>query len=130
MSKGLSIATPKDFKGLDDDQIDRIPHALIGILVEGYAYGLASVDVRRKWLVPNNGNRRKRLQARFREVGIGLTIEEATEENDQADWWWAGFLVEAAHDEDVTEDPLPPIRNSMQSMLGELICPSKRHGQL
>ena len=84
MSKGPSIATPKDFKDLDDDQIDRIPHALIGILVEGCAYGLASVDVRRKWLVPNNGNRRKRLQARFREVGIGLTIEEATEENDQA----------------------------------------------
>ncbi len=41
-------------------------------------------------------------------MGIGFTIEEATEENDQANWWWAGFLAEAAHDEGVTEDPLPP----------------------
>ena len=83
MSEGLSIAAPKDVKDLDDDQIDRIPYVLIGILVESCGCGLVSVDVGWKWLVPNDGNRRKRLQARFREVGIGLTIEEATEENDQ-----------------------------------------------
>lgn len=129
MSKGLSVA-PKDFKDLDNDQTDRIPHALIGVLVEGCPYGLASVDARRKWLVPDDGNRRKRFQAGFREVGIGLTIKEATGENGQADCWWVGFLAEAAQDEDVTEEPLPSIRNSMQSMLGKLICPSKRHGQL
>jgi hypothetical protein len=89
VSKGLSIATQKDFKDLDEDQTDRIPRALIGILVGGAANGLASVDARRKRLVPNDGNRRKRPQARFHEVGVRLTIEEATEENDKADWRWA-----------------------------------------
>jgi hypothetical protein len=92
VSKGLSIATPKDFRDLDDDQTDQIPRALIGILAGMALYGLAPVDVRRKRLVPNDGNRRKRPQARFREVGVGLTIEEAMEENDQAGWWWAGIL--------------------------------------
>jgi hypothetical protein len=76
----LSIATPKDFKGPGDDQIDRIPHALIGILVEGVTYGLPSVDARRKRFVSNGGSRRKRPQARFSEVGKRLTIGEATEE--------------------------------------------------
>jgi hypothetical protein len=66
------FATPKDFKGPDDDLTDWIPHALIGILVEGVTYGFASVGARRKRFVPNDGNRKKRPQASFSEVGIGL----------------------------------------------------------
>jgi hypothetical protein len=80
----FSIATPKGCKSPDDDQTDRIPYTLIGIFVEGVTYGLASVDTRWKRFVPNDGNRRKRPQARFSEVRMRLTIEEVTEKDDQA----------------------------------------------
>ena len=114
----FSIATPKDFKGPDDDQADWIPHALIGILVEGVTYGLASVDARRKRLVPNDGNRRKRPQVRFSKVGMGLTIEEAAEKNDQADMWGVGLLVKVTLDQDVTENPLSPIKEFTSNDVG------------
>ena len=68
-----------------------------------------------KGLVPNDGNRSKRPQARFHEVGCWACHRRSHGGGERSGrLWWAGFLAEATLGEDVTDDPIPPIRNSMQ----------------
>jgi hypothetical protein len=114
----LSIVTPEDLGGFDDGRVIRIAYSLIAVPVEGTAYGLPPRHRKAGNLMTGDGNLRTRINAKLRDLGVKFTIEDATEENDQAGGSWAGFFAGVADPDErgilsmaydgISPDPHPP----------------------